>query len=57
MATLGMWFIGVGVANALLGGMAVRINDPMIRGLAIERVPGLALGRLAGARGARSSPA
>ena len=32
MTTLGTWFIGVGVANALLGGMAVRINDPMIRG-------------------------
>ena len=44
MATLGMWFIGVGVANALLGGIAVRINDPMIRGLAIERVLGLPWG-------------
>ena len=44
MATLGMWFIGVGVANALLGGMAVRINDPMIRGLAIERFLGLPWG-------------
>ena len=29
MATLGTWFIGVGVANALLGGMAMRINDPL----------------------------
>ena len=28
MATLGMWFIGVGVANAILGGIAVRITDP-----------------------------
>src|SRR5919107_1551075 len=37
MATLGMWFVGVGVANAILGGEAVRINDPMIRGLALER--------------------
>ena len=27
MATLGMWFVGVGVANAILGGQAVRIND------------------------------
>ena len=40
MTTLGMWFIGVGVANALLGGIAVRINDPLIRGLAIERFLG-----------------
>jgi ribose transport system permease protein len=53
MATLGMWFIGVGTANALLGGMAIRINDPMIRGLAINRFLGfpwgvwLALGCLA----------
>jgi len=30
MTTLGTWFIGVGVANALLGGMATRINDPWI---------------------------
>ena len=28
MTTLGTWFIGVGIANALLGGMATRINDP-----------------------------
>jgi ribose transport system permease protein len=44
MATLGMWFIGVGLGNALLAGMAVRINDPMIRGLAIERFLGLPWG-------------
>ena len=44
MATLGMWFIGVGVANVILGGLAVRINDPMIRGLAIERFLGLPWG-------------
>ena len=44
MATLGSWFIGVGVANALLGGMAVRINDPLIRGLAIERTLGFPWG-------------
>jgi len=53
MTTLGVWFIGVGAANALLGGMAIRINDPLIRGLAIERLFGfprgvwLALGCLA----------
>ncbi|WP_157385670.1 ABC transporter permease [Mesorhizobium sp. STM 4661] len=44
MTTLGIWFIGVGAANALLGGMAIRINDPMIRGLAIERFLGFARG-------------
>jgi ribose transport system permease protein len=44
MTTLGTWFIGVGVANALLGGMAVRINDPMIRGLAIQRFMGFPWG-------------
>jgi ribose transport system permease protein len=44
MTTLGTWFIGVGVANALLGGMAVRITDPMIRGLAIKRVLGFPWG-------------
>ena len=44
MATLGSWFIGVGVANALLGGMATRINDPWIRGLAIQRAFGLPRG-------------
>jgi ribose transport system permease protein len=44
MTTLGTWFIGVGVANALLGGMAVRINDPIVRGLAIERFLGFPWG-------------
>jgi ribose transport system permease protein len=44
MATLGSWFIAVGVANALLGGMATRINDPWIRGLAIKRVLGFPWG-------------
>jgi ribose transport system permease protein len=44
MATLGMWFVGVGVANAILGGLAVRITDPLIRGLAIERFLGLPWG-------------
>ena len=44
MTTLGTWFIGVGVANALLGGMAIRINDPMIRGLAIDRFLGFPWG-------------
>ena len=44
MTTLGIWFIGVGVANALLGGMAIRINEPWIRGLAIERFLGFPWG-------------
>jgi len=44
MATLGTWFIGVGVANALLGGMAVRVNDPLVRALAIERFFGFPWG-------------
>ena len=44
MVTLGMWFVGVGTANALLGGLAVRINDPIIRGIAINRVFGLPWG-------------
>jgi ribose transport system permease protein len=44
MTTLGTWFIGVGIANALLGGMAIRINDPLIRGLAIERFLGFPRG-------------
>ena len=44
MTTLGTWFIGVGTANALLGGMATRINDPWIRGLAVERFLGFPWG-------------
>lgn len=37
MATLGMWFVGVGAANAVLGGEQVRINDELVRALALER--------------------
>lgn len=44
MTTLGTWFIGVGAANAFLGGMSIRINDPMIRGLVIERFLGFPRG-------------
>jgi ribose transport system permease protein len=44
MVTLGMWFVAGGIANALLGGLAVRVTDPMIRGLAINRVLGLPWG-------------
>src|SRR5437763_2387564 len=37
MTTLGTWFVAAGVANALLGGSAVRINDPLVRALVLER--------------------
>lgn len=41
MVTLGMWFIGVGVATLLLGGSTVRVLDQGIRSLALERPMGL----------------
>ena len=41
MATLGMWFIGLGVSVYMLGGSAVRLMDPTIRVLALERFLGL----------------
>ncbi len=44
MATLGLWFVAAGVANALLGGIAVRINDPLVRGLALQRFLGFPWG-------------
>jgi ribose transport system permease protein len=44
MATLGMWFVGAGIANALLGGISVRILDTAIRALALERFLGLPFG-------------
>ncbi len=37
MVTLGMWFIGVGVATLVLGGSTVRVLDQGIRSLALER--------------------
>lgn len=37
MATLGTWFIGLGIATVALGGSAVRVMDPGIRGLALRR--------------------
>jgi ribose transport system permease protein len=40
MATLGMWFVGVGIGNAILGGIQVRVNDELIRALALERLFG-----------------
>jgi len=41
MVTLGMWFIGVGVATLVLGGSTVRVLDPGIRSLALDRPLGL----------------
>ncbi len=41
MATLGMWFICLGVATTLLGGSAVRLTDMHLRGLALARLWGL----------------
>lgn len=43
MATLGLWFIGLGFAVYMLGGSAVRLMDPSIRGLALARLLGLPL--------------
>ena len=37
MATLGMWFVGVGMATLLLGGSTVRVVDGNIRSLALTR--------------------
>jgi len=37
MTTLGVWFVGLGIATVLLGGSAVRILDPSIRSIALSR--------------------
>ncbi len=44
MVTLGTWFVVAGIANAALGGIAVRINDPLVRGLALQRALGFPWG-------------
>ncbi len=41
MATLGVWFIGLGTSVYMLGGSAVRLMDNSIRSLALERFLGL----------------
>ena len=41
MATLGTWFIGLGLATYMLGGSAVRLMDPSLRSLALSRIGGL----------------
>jgi len=38
MATLGLWFVGLGIGTVILGGTAVRVLDPRIRDLAFHRV-------------------
>ncbi|WP_292561856.1 ABC transporter permease [Mesorhizobium sp.] len=43
MATLGMWFIGLGLSVYMLGGSAIRLNDASIRDLALHRFLGLPL--------------
>ncbi|KQS83264.1 ABC transporter permease [Rhizobium sp. Leaf453] len=40
MATLGVWFIGLGTSVYMLGGSAVRLMDNSIRSLALERFLG-----------------
>lgn len=43
MATLGIWFIGLGISVYMLGGSAVRLMDPGLRSLALARFLGLPL--------------
>jgi ribose transport system permease protein len=38
MATLGLWFVGLGIGTVVLGGTAVRVLDPTIRNLAFHRI-------------------
>ncbi|MCB8877766.1 ABC transporter permease [Acidisoma silvae] len=38
MATLGLWFVGLGIGTVILGGTAVRVLDPHIRGIAFTRI-------------------
>jgi len=38
MATLGIWFVGVGIATLALGGSTVRVLDTSIRSLALTRL-------------------
>jgi ribose transport system permease protein len=41
MATLGMWFVGLGFSVYMLGGSAVRLMDPNLRALALSRFLGM----------------
>ena len=38
MATLGLWFVALGIGTVALGGSAVRVLDPGIRAIAFQRV-------------------
>jgi len=38
MATLGMWFVGLGIGTVILGGTAVRVLDPRVRAMAFLRI-------------------
>lgn len=44
MVTLGMWFVGLGIATILTQGIAIRVQDEMVRALALERVLGFPYG-------------
>lgn len=41
IASLGVGFAGIGIATVVLGGITVRIIDPLIRGIALNRAAGL----------------
>jgi ribose transport system permease protein len=43
MATLGVWYIGLGFSVYMLGGSAVRLMDPHLRAIALSRFLGLPL--------------
>jgi ribose transport system permease protein len=43
MATLGLWFVGLGIGTVALGGSAVRVLDPNIRALAFAKIAGFPL--------------
>ncbi len=41
MATLAMWYVGLGLATVVLAGNFVQINDRQIRGMALNQFPDL----------------
>lgn len=41
MVTLGMWFIGLGIATLMVGGGTIAIREAAVRGFALERFAGL----------------
>ncbi len=44
MASLGMGFVGIGIATLLLGGERVPVDNPVIRGLVLSRLGGVQIG-------------